>query len=215
MIGERFGRLKVLAFAGRVGRRLTWQCHCDCGTIIAVRNDHLRGGNTKSCGCLQRENTKVANRTHGNHKAPEYGVWDSMLSRCRRETHKQYHDYGGRGIKVCARWDEFAAFFANMGARPSPTHTLDRIDNTKGYEPGNCRWATRVEQSRNCRKRRDNSSGVTGVYWDAHARKWRAGIGHKGRFVYIGLFDDIASAAAARKAKATELGFNPDHGERR
>jgi hypothetical protein len=78
-----------------------------------------------------------------------YKTWKGMRDRCTRETHKDYPHYGGRGISVCQRWQSFEAFYEDMGDRPSPHHSIDRIDNSKGYEPGNCRWATTNEQARN------------------------------------------------------------------
>lgn len=93
---------------------------------------------------------------------PEYRVWMSMRNRCRNPRYKDYHNYGGRGIMVVARWDDFANFLADMGPRPTPGHELDRIDNDGSYEPSNCRWATRTEQARNKRtSRRLTIYGVT------------------------------------------------------
>jgi hypothetical protein len=96
-----------------------------------------------------------ADERHGKRHLPEYAVWRSMVARCHRATHPAYADYGARGIFVCEQWRRsFATFFANMGPRPEGRYTLDRIDNAKGYEPGNCRWATYAEQSRNNRAAR-------------------------------------------------------------
>lgn len=153
------------------------------------------------------------NRTHGHAKggkSPEYRAWHAMRQRCYHPSQPHYSRYGGRGIVVCERWQVFANFLADMGLRPSPRHSLDRINNSGNYEPGNCRWATLVEQCRNRRRRRDNLSGVTGVNWDAQSRKWLARIGSNGKTIRIGLFADRDAAIAARRAKAVELGFNLD-----
>lgn len=87
--------------------------------------------------------------THGRSKSRVYRIWDSMLSRCKNPNHTSYHRYGGRGVRVAERWLKFESFFEDMGEPPTSKHTLDRRDNSKGYEPENCRWATRSEQQRN------------------------------------------------------------------
>lgn len=216
MLGERFGRLTVMEFVGRIERSGTrfkqWRCRCDCGNEVTAITGSLTSGNTLSCGCYKLEETAKRLRKHGGHGTPEYVVWQGMLQRCKNPADSAYKEYGGRGISVCKDWREFARFFADMGPRPSPSHSIERRDNSRGYEPRNCVWARREDQNRNQRRRRDNSSGVTGVIWNDARGKWEAFIGHRGRRVYIGLFDDIGAAAAARKAKADELGFNPDHG---
>lgn len=150
--------------------------------------------------------------THRQTKTREYGIWQTMLTRCRNPKRKDYPAYGGRGITVCDRWLSFENFIADMGRRPTPEHTLERKDNSAGYAPGNCEWVSRAAQNRNQRRRRDNKSGFTGVYWKARLRKWVAYIGHQGRAIHIGVFDDPAVAAEARRQKAAELGFNPNHG---
>jgi hypothetical protein len=167
--GERFGRLTVVAVAGknRHGQH-RWACACDCGGSRTVDGPSLRTGATRSCGCLWSESRRrngaradgTANITHGLSKIPEYAVWKTMVQRASgRGPLKDRHVYAGIG--VCDRWRDFAAFIADMGRRPSDTHSIDRIDGTRGYEPGNCRWATPSEQSRN-RVRRAARPGVQG-----------------------------------------------------
>ena len=122
---------------------------CDCGSEARVANSRVRGGYTKSCGCLARECSSASATTHGMRSSREYSSWSAMRGRCLSPTHKDYPRYGARGITVCDQWAEsFEAFFADVGRRP-PGTTLDRINPAKGYELGNCRWATPLEQSRN------------------------------------------------------------------
>ena len=153
MTGRVIGRLTVIEKAGRYRTRFTWRCACECGGEAVATGDNLRRGHTQSCGCLCRDRTSEANRTHGEtHRTAEWSSYQAMINRCECPSHKQYADYGGRGIKICARWRQsYAAFLADMGRKPTPKHTLDRIENDGDYEPTNCRWATRSEQNANTR----------------------------------------------------------------
>jgi hypothetical protein len=148
---HRFGRLIALSTLDRDAKRQwRWFCRCDCGNTTVVRGSELRNGATKSCGCLRLEILDQCRTTHGMTKTAEYGIWKGMKERCYNATHKQYHRYGGRGITICDRWrNSFENFFADMGKRPSPKHSIDRENNDGNYEPGNCRWATMREQQNN------------------------------------------------------------------
>lgn len=154
-----------------------------------------------------------AREYHGATKTAEYRIWRRMMDRCENTNASDYRHYGGRGIKVCQQWrGAFAAFLSDMGPRPSQGHTLERTNNSRGYEPGNCKWATRSEQSRNKRRQKNNTSGVTGIRWNAELGRWLAFISHKGKRIHLGVFANRAAALRARRAKAAEFGFNPDHG---
>jgi hypothetical protein len=149
LTGRRFGKLVATERAPNCGGRTQWRCKCDCGQYTVVRTQNLISGNTVSCGCRRAEANRDTRTTHGMRQSLEYAVWHKMLDRCRRPKHPYYDRYGGRGIKVCERWVRFENFYADMGPRPSPKHSLDRVDNDGDYEPENCRWATQKQQVRN------------------------------------------------------------------
>jgi hypothetical protein len=160
MTGERYGRLLVVGYCGRAPGGARWLCRCDCGRETVVRRGSLTSGRTTSCDCLRVERAIAANTKHGhayreNRGSPEYKARHNIISRCHNPNTPRFADYGGRGITVCERWREsFENFLADMGLRPSPRHSIDRIDNGGNYEPGNCRWATRWEQMTNRRNNR-------------------------------------------------------------
>lgn len=151
-----FERLTVIAFAGYAPRPHSnkhdamWLCRCLCGTIRSYRAGNLRQRKSKSCGCLNIEHAITSHTTHGLSRSPEYGSWTSMLQRCYNPNNIGYKTYGALGITVCERWRQsFAAFYADLGPRPSRRHRLERIKNNLGYSPDNCCWATEHEQHRN------------------------------------------------------------------
>lgn len=142
--GQVFGRLTVQR-PEFVGDRTLWVCLCECGATTLARATDLRRGNKRSCGCRQGW---WLHGQSGLLQTPTYRSWASMRDRCNNPNAAYYRLYGGRGIRVCSRWDDFSNFLADMGDRPVGK-TLDRIDNDGNYEPGNCRWATPHEQNMN------------------------------------------------------------------
>lgn len=156
LIGKRFNRLVVVGDIPPNGKEKSkCRCVCDCGAVVTPQRYSLLSGNTGSCGCYSLDRTRESNSTHGMSKSAEYLIWSGMLDRCLNPRNKAYKNYGGRGVAVCDEWrSDFAAFFSDVGSRPSPCHSIDRIDVNGNYEPNNVRWATPKQQARNKRKSR-------------------------------------------------------------
>jgi hypothetical protein len=154
--GQKFGRLTVLHRVPNQGPEVRWACACDCGNRKELNGSHLKSGNTKSCGCWASDRAKTGiKRKHNRSGTPLYELWCKMRERCGNPSNPSYGAYGGRGIYVCDRWQDFENFFADMGERPSPKHSIDRIDNDGPYSPSNCRWVGSIrEQRANCRDNR-------------------------------------------------------------
>lgn len=148
--GQRYGRLVAIEFVDRdqYGHQ-RWKFLCDCGREKVILASRVCAGRTKACGCLMGTQTK-----HGRWNTTEYRIWLGMGTRCNNPKDHMYVYYGARGIAICERWQKFENFYADVGSRPSPSHSIDRIDNDGNYEPGNVRWATKSQQALNRRKPR-------------------------------------------------------------
>lgn len=164
----------MLKFITKTTRKKYSLYECSCGIRKEIRDDHVRHGYTKSCGCLKKtssqkslEKARAKNTKHGMAGSKIYNIWSAMKERCSNPKQRFYSYYGGRGISVCDRWKTFENFYADMGDRPDGK-TLDRIDNNLGYSPENCRWATRAEQQANIRTNRrieHNGRNLTLSQW--------------------------------------------------
>lgn len=151
IVGMKFGRWTVTGLVSVVNYIKNYSCLCECGNTKTVARAQLLGRFSSSCGCLRTDKLVARSTTHGMCHTAEYKVYTSMVNRCTNEAYAEYVLYGGRGIKVSPLWDTFEKFFADMGPRPARGWQLDRKDNEKGYEPGNVKWVTRVQNSRNKR----------------------------------------------------------------
>jgi hypothetical protein len=164
-VGKVFGRLRVIAEVPHGISAVRLQCLCTCGNMCEAKAFQLRKGEKQSCGCLKRSVLGAATRTHGTansritgYRDRTYGIWQAMRDRCSNSNRKDWHCYGGKGIMVCASWQRYENFLADMGCAPTGL-TLDRIDSNGNYCKDNCRWATRKEQSRNTSR----------IVWITHA----------------------------------------------
>lgn len=173
LTGRRFARLTVIGRGpDNKWKHPHWYCRCDCGKETLVDGAGLRKGTTRSCGCYNDEvrsrMTAARNTTHGHSKTPTHTAWNQLRGRCLNPNNEKYPLYGGRGITICERWNDFANFLADMGERPSPKHSLDRIDANGPYSPENCRWATQKTQQNNRRNNRlltCNGETLTLMQW--------------------------------------------------
>lgn len=168
--GKRFGKLTVLHESEeRANGCIQWVCQCDCGEITVKKGILLTQGNTKSCGCIKQPSSKRFSDKYGENAKygfakKEYSAWLDVKRRCYNKNTASYPLYGGRGIVMDDEWKyDFLSFYEYVGPKPSDDYSLDRIDSNKNYEPGNVRWATREEQSRNHLLHKTNCTGMSNV----------------------------------------------------
>lgn len=152
MVGSKVHRFTIDSYFVGAYSKTMFNCTCKCGSKKVVDPGRLLSGQTKSCGCFRREFIAARNTTHNAAYSHDYNLWCHIRQRCENPKNRQYKNYGARGISICDRWrNSFEDFISDMGPRPSRSHSIDRIDVNGDYEPENCRWIKKAEQSRNTR----------------------------------------------------------------
>jgi len=160
---------------------------------------------------MKRPDLSERNTTHGLSKHPLYPTWKAMKNRCNNKNNAAYRHYGERGINVCDRWsNDFQKFLGDMGEKPTLKHTIERIDNNKGYSPDNCKWASMAVQVRNKRIKKTNKTGIDGIFcFDRYlVPKWQVTIGNNYTNIHLGFFSDFFEACCARKSAENKYWLN-------
>lgn len=206
--GQKFGRLTAIKRDFINERYRKWFFECECGEVLSASKQAVISGTQLSCGCYMRELKREQNLTHGLSKHPLYRTWNGMVQRCTFEHSKDYPYYGGRGVTVCERWLDVRNFIADMGDRPHRA-TLDRIDNSKGYSPDNCRWATPIAQGNN--KRNNREVDVGGIRFKTLAAAARY-FDMPESTLRNRLFNETAKTATARPVATKNMRFDVGDG---
>jgi len=205
LIGEKYGRLTVSKKSFSRNGKLYWLCQCDCGNEVHIQAYLLRKGKTKSCGCLRKEIHTIHGDSTRLETARLYSIWHSMKQRCNNQNNDSYHNYGGRGIKVCQEWQEYIPFrnwALTNGYRDGLF--LDRIDNDGDYCPENCKFSTRHQQQANMR----TNNKTVGVHkFKSGDNRWLAHLEVDGARVLHKYCKTEEEAIAARKAAEKEYGI--------
>lgn len=199
MIGEKYNRLtivKILKANKRLGRHeRVIVCKCDCGKTWRGPLDKLRSGHTKSCGCYRSEWAADNARIHGRYYEPEFRIWKDMIERCSSIRFARWYGH----VVVCKKWrNSYDAFLRDVGRRPNKKYSIDRINCSGNYEPGNVRWTTRSVQARNTKNHITNKTGTRGVSYSKQKLKFRAHISVANKSVHLGYFEKIEDAIDAR-----------------
>lgn len=192
LTGQKFNKLTAIKPVGLCEnkRQVMWEFLCECGNTIQSKGSPVKSGYKKSCGC----SVKDINVKHGFSKTCLYNILNSIKTRCNNKNSKAYPHYGGRGIKICDRWlESFENFYEDMGDRPSPNHSIERLDVNGDYHPDNCVWATSEVQARNHRKQSNNTTGVTGVVKEMETR-------------YKARWEDLEGASKSRSFSIQKYG---------
>ncbi|WP_275289191.1 hypothetical protein [Halomonas elongata] len=188
----------------RVGKnhrdQFMWECRCDCGELFYAVAANIKLKRINHCGCQSTKNRRQAHTHHGKTRTPEFNSWQGARDRCLCPTNKAYAYYGGRGIRICERWMSFDNFLQDMGPKPSPRHSLDRINVNGDYCPENCRWATPAEQARNRRNNvRITIDGKTQTLYEFYGRKSSSAYTMANRMIAKGVTPEEAASLCPPK----------------
>lgn len=200
---QKFGKLTVIKYLGNdKHKKALWLCKCDCGNETVVESSRLRKGHTKSCGCYRNESAFIKSTTHGKSKSRLYKIWYAMVNRCYNPSSESYKSYGARGIKICDCIPDFITFYqwsVNNGYSDELTIERKNVNDNYCICQNNIKWAGKVEQARNTRIHKSNTSGQRGIGFHKASGKFRARICVENKQIHLGTFDTLEEATAARK----------------